>query len=108
MKIDFTSGFSFIAKKETWFVGEATLDSDCTNWYDSMVLENGWGFFQGWTYESYNGYNGELPRQDEESCSFDEFDIYYNGRLIDEFTTYGDLKAIVRESRIDDILKKRN
>lgn len=108
MKIDFKRNFKFVAKKNTWFVGEATLDSDCTNWYDSMVLENGWGFFQGWTYESYNGYNGELPRQDEESCSFDEFDIYYNGRLIDEFTTYGDLKAIVRESRIDDILKKRN
>ena len=106
MVIDFKDGFRFAAKKNTWFVGDATLDSDCTDWYDSMVLEKGWGFFSGWTYESYNGYNGDLPRQDEESCSFDEFDIYYNGRLIKDFTTYGELKAIVRESRIDGIFRE--
>lgn len=106
MVIDFKDGFRFAAKKNTWFVGDATLDSDCTEWKDSMVLEKGWGFFNGWTYESYNGYNGDLPRQDEESCSFDEFDIYYHGKLIKDFTTYGELKAIIRESRIDDILEK--
>jgi hypothetical protein len=57
------------------------------------------------TYETYNGYNGELPREDQESCSFEEFDIYYNGKPIDEFTTYAELKAIIREYKIDNILK---
>jgi hypothetical protein len=106
MIIDLKQGFRFVARKETWFVGEVALDSDCTDWHDSMVMENGWGFFSGMTYETYTGYNGELPRQDEESCSFEEFDIYYKGMLIEEFTTYGELKSIVRDSRIDDILEK--
>lgn len=106
MVIDFKDGFRFAAKKNTWFVGDATLDSDCTDWYDSMVLEKGWGFFNGWTYESYNGYNGELPRQDEESCSFDEFNIYYRGKLIGEFTTYGELSAMIRDCKIDEVLGK--
>jgi len=106
MNIDFKKGFRFVARSETWFVGEVILDSDCTSWQDEMELEEGWGFFSGMTYETYNGYNGELPRQDEESCSFDEFDIYYNDILIEEFTTYGELKAFIRDSRIDDILEK--
>lgn len=105
MKIEFKNGFKFIAKKNTWFVGEVTLDTDCTDWNDSMVIEKGWGIFEGWTYESYKGYNGDLPRQDGESCSFNEFDIYYDDKLIEDFTTYGELKAIVRESRIEGILK---
>jgi hypothetical protein len=70
-----------------------------------MAIEKGWGFFRGLTYETYKGYNGELPREDEESCSFEEFDIYYNEVLINEFTTYGELKAIIREYKIDNIIK---
>lgn len=104
MNIDFKKDFVFVAKKNTWFVGDVILDSDCTEWNDSMVIEKGWGFFNGWTYESYNGYNGDLPRQDEESCSFDEFDIYYHGKLIEDFTTYGELKSIIRDSKIDEII----
>ncbi len=106
MNIDFKKDFVFVAKKNTWFVGDVILDSDCTEWNDSMVIEKGWGFFNGWTYESYNGYNGDLPRQDEESCSFDEFDIYYHGKLIEDFTTYGELKSIIRDSKIDEIIDK--
>jgi hypothetical protein len=105
MNIDFKNGFKFVARNETWFVGDVTLDSDCTEWHDSMAIEKGWGFFRGLTYETYKGYNGELPREDEESCSFEEFDIYYNEVLINEFTTYGELKAIIREYKIDNIIK---
>lgn len=106
MNIDFKKGFRFVAREETWFVGDAALDSDCTDWNDSMAIEKGWGFFNGMTYETYGGYNGELPRQDEESCTFEEFDIYYKGMLIKEFTTYGELKAIIRDSKIDEVIGK--
>lgn len=104
MLINFKKDFKFVAKRNTWFVGDVTLDSDCTDWNDSMVIEKGWGFFQGWTYESYKGYNGDLPREDEESCSFDEFEIFYKDKLIEDFTTYGELKAVIRDYKINEII----
>lgn len=34
------------------------------------------GLFDGLTMETYQGYSGELPREDGETCPFDEFFIY--------------------------------
>lgn len=60
-----------------WFVEgtEAKLDLFCQDYTDGK-LNNGYGLFNGLTNESYNGFIGELPREDGETCQFDEFYIY--------------------------------
>jgi hypothetical protein len=56
----------------TWYI-EGT-EAYPTNDVDSE--NNGWGSgFKGWTNETFNDYDGELPRWDGEICSLDEFKI---------------------------------
>lgn len=102
--IDFTKDFVFIAKKE-WFIGETKLIGDYTEWTEKTILKDGWGMFQGITNETYMGYNGELPRDDEETASFEEFDIYYKGKLLDENQTCLQIISIIRDNKIENILK---
>ena len=74
MKIDFKD-FTFIAKKDEdeYFVGgtETKLSADCTDWTPNTILKNGWGLFEGKTMVTYKGYDGKLPRDDEDSASFE-------------------------------------
>lgn len=85
------SNCKFISKKDSWFVEykECMLDDKKTyrkyNWGDKF--NNNYGLFYGLTMESFNGYLGELPREDGETCNFDEFYIYDNfGNEISELT----------------------
>lgn len=108
MKIEW-SKFRFISRKDCWYIegtncicqfdyGEPKLDS---------LVEQNCGMFSGLTNEIYKGYIGNLPREDEESCAFDEFDIYLNGELVNKLT-YSDLikrlKSIDRDLQINNLL----
>ena len=81
----------FIAKPDAWF-NEKTevkmLDTDNYSEYsDTDKFNFGWCLFEGLTDETYEGYTGELPRLDEESCPLDEFFIYDQyGNEISELT----------------------
>jgi len=41
-----------------------------------IIFYEGWSLFSGYTNETYTGYSGELPRLDEDTCTFNEFLIY--------------------------------
>jgi hypothetical protein len=119
--IDFTSqDFRFISRDESgdeyWVPGnEVNCSSDCSIWtendFDDLSkckISDGWGFFKGLTNVSYRGYSGNLPRLDEDSSSFDEFDIYYKEWKIDHLTIEELINIIKSESRntkIDNIIK---
>jgi len=62
------------------------------------------GFFNGLTMVSYRGYNGELPRFDGDTTSFNEFNIYYKGILVNEMTYEGLYNMINRDIQLDKIL----
>jgi hypothetical protein len=70
----------FISKPDEWFVEgiEVECPDACSyNEYKSGdKFNSGWSLFQGYTNETYIGYNGEFPRPDGETCPFDEFYIY--------------------------------
>jgi hypothetical protein len=81
----------FISKPNGWFVDgtEAKLDIDCVypEYEQDDKFNNVCGLFDGLTMETYEGYLGELPREDGETCSFEEFFIYDEfGNEISELT----------------------
>ena len=109
MKIDFTKDFKFIVKTgegEWYFVGgqEVKILADCTDWLPTTRLKDAWGLFAGKTMI----YQGELPRDDEDSASFEEFDIYYKGELIDGNKTYSEIITIIREEKINKLFEDEN
>ena len=68
----------FISKQDEWFVPEYENGDK----FNSVC-----GLFNGLTMETYHGYTGELPREDGETCPFDEFFIYDEfGNEISELT----------------------
>ena len=81
----------FISKSDGWFV-EGT---ECVVEYDFIYPEyketdtfnNAVGLFNGLTMETCEGYTGKLPREDGETCLFEDFLIYDEcGNEISEFT----------------------
>lgn len=70
----------FISKADEWFIEgtEVTLvDKYGYNQYNIKDrFKNNWSLFKGLTNETFVGYNGELPREDSETCPFTEFLIY--------------------------------
>lgn len=99
--------FVFIAKTDDdpYFIGETKLSTDCTEWTEKTRLKDGWGLFEGKTNIPYKGYTGELPRDDQDTASFEEFDIYYKGKLLDENQTCLQILSIIRDNKIENILK---
>ena len=109
MKIDFSSeDFVFMPKPDEYYIEghPVQCDGDYTDWKDNKPIDDGWGFFNGLTMVSYKGYNGELPRMDGDTASFDEFNIYYKGTLVNEMT-YEELQNLIisdnRDMKIDSI-----
>jgi len=82
-KIDW-SKFKFIARPDTWYVegSTATCEFDYGEPRITDIVENNCGMFRGYTNEIYEGFEGELPRPDEEGCQFEEFDIFYDDILV--------------------------
>lgn len=105
------SRIKFFARKDTWFVdySECVCKFDYGNSQHLLddVVDNNSGMFFGKTNETFKGYDGELPREDEEGCAFDEFDIYFEGELINKIT-YRELlnrmKSSDRDSKIKNVL----
>jgi hypothetical protein len=107
MKIDFSiEDFIFISKPDQYYIEghPVQCESDCSEWKNIKLIDDGWGFFNGLTMVSYKGYNGELPRMDGDSASFNEFDIYYKGILVNEMTYEGLYNMINRDTQLDKIL----
>jgi hypothetical protein len=107
MKIDFSSqDFLFISKPEKYYIeGHPThCESDYSAWKNNKIIESGWGFFNGLTMVSDDGYKGELPRLDGDTASFNEFNIYYKGTLVNEMTYEGLYNMINRDTQLDKIL----
>lgn len=93
MQIDWNK-IKFVSKADEWFI-EGTI---CKCEYDfgspketDKIIDN-WGLFYGLTNETYSGYIGELPREDGETCSFEEFNIYLGEEQINDWT-YAELIA---------------
>jgi hypothetical protein len=111
--IDFTSeDFRFISKEDEdpyWVVGTVVnCEGDYSEWIPTKIIEDfGWGFFNGLTMVSYKGYDGELPREDGDTSSFSEFNIYYGDVLVNEIS-YDELELLVktnnRERKLNAIL----
>jgi hypothetical protein len=108
-KIDFTSSdFLFVSKPDQYYIEghPVQCDSDCTEWKEDKLIEDGWGFFNGLTMVSYRGYDGELPRMDGDTSAYEEFNITYKGILINEMT-YRELQNLIladsRDMKIDSL-----
>lgn len=96
----------FKSRKDEWYVEGtwAELESNCHEFSDDENIENGWGLFNGWTNETFDGFKGLLPRWDGETCVYKEFDIFYE---FDDKTyiqvntmTLGELSMIIRHRSI--------
>lgn len=98
----------FIALKDTWYV-EGTIAELDGSTYDDYENENikfnaKSGLFGGWTNEVYAGYTGELPREDGETCSLDEFQIIDEyGNDITELSLK-EYKLLLRKLKIESII----
>jgi len=87
------SKIKFISRQDEWFVegSECKYECDYGQPKETDKVENNCGIFHGMTNETFNGYTGELPREDEEGCPFEEFDIYLGDEKINDWT-YKELK----------------
>ncbi len=106
MKIDFTSkDFKFVSKPDQYFVEGTSVEceDDFTEWKDDKIISTGWGLFRGLTNVTYQEFNGELPRIDGDTSSFEEFNIYWKDQRVDHLT-YVQLKSVVQSETRDVIL----
>lgn len=81
----------FVSKPNEWFIEgtEVKLDNTCTfpDYNDDDKFNSIAGLFYEMTMETFEGYSGELPREDGETCPFNEFFIYDEfGNEISELT----------------------
>ena len=105
--INFTdSNFKFISRPHQYFIegSQVQLELDCSKWNPKMIIEDGWGLFNGLTMVTYDGYTGKLPLEKGDSCTFVEFDVFYKDLLVNEFT-YESLKNLIeRDVQLNKIL----
>jgi hypothetical protein len=70
----------FISKPNQWFIEgtECIIEDDIIypEYKEGYKFNDVCGLFNGLTMETYQGYIGELPREDGEACPFNEFFIY--------------------------------
>lgn len=80
----------FVSKPDQWFIEGSEPEFMCLCIYPNHLnykMEDITGLFGGLTNETFKGYAGTLPREDEETCPFDEFFIYdQQGNLINDLT----------------------
>jgi hypothetical protein len=96
----------FIAKEDTWYVegSEVNFDYNYIEYKENYIFGQGFSLFAGWTNETYEGYIGDLPRYDSETCDFSEFLIYDEyGNEISELTL-NDYISLLRDQKINIIL----
>ena len=99
-KIDW-SKIKFIARPDTWYVAGtiATCEFDYGEPRISDRVEDNCGMFHGYTNEIYKGFEGELPRPDEEGCTFEEFDIFYGETLVNDIS-YSSLLGLLKVTEL--------
>jgi hypothetical protein len=93
--------FKFVARKDTWFVSDSICD--CVDGWENIKnskLTDFVGDFNGYTNETYTDYKGELPRYDGEICPFEEFDIFYDGILVNNYTI-NEIKVLDRKRKLN-------
>lgn len=78
----------FISLPGEWFIEgsicKCELDFGTPKGSDNV--EENCGLFNGLTNKTFSKYTGELPREDDETCLFTEFDIYLGNERINEWT----------------------
>lgn len=82
---------TFISKKDQWFIEgtKCTIEDNVIfpEYKQGDKFNSVCGLFDGLTMETFDGYIGTLPREDGETCPFDEFLIYDEfGNEISELT----------------------
>jgi hypothetical protein len=98
----------FISKPDEWFVEntEAILEGafSYNDYTEDYKFNDGWSLFNGMTNEA-SGYEGELPREDSETCPFSEFWIYDEfGNEISELTL-NEYKQLLRKKKLEKIIE---
>lgn len=90
------SKFKFISREDCWYVEGTKCDCEFSFGQpkSDSIVEDNCGLFDGYTNETYEGYKGELPRHDGETCDFSEFDIYYDDKIVNNIT-YKELMNII-------------
>jgi hypothetical protein len=71
----------FISKENSWFIESKEcilVDKIGFQIYanENTKFNQNYGLFDGLTMETFDGYSGNLPREDTEVCDFSEFLIY--------------------------------
>lgn len=101
---DIIKNCKFISKSNEWFL-EGT-EVKCVDGYSYSSYKEGdkfnagWSLFEGYTNEAFEGFHGELPRLDGETCAFDEFYIYDEfGNEISELTLTEYKKLIYKDKK---------
>lgn len=98
IKIDW-SRIKFVAREDIWYVSGSLCECECevgNPQKSDDIVEMNCGLFGGYTNEIYNGFVGELPRPDGETCLFEEFDMYYNDIPVNDITC-GELYELMKK-----------
>ena len=99
----------FISKPDKWFVEgtEATLGNSYNEYMEGDIFNDGWALFNGLTNEKYTDHKGILPREDGESCRFDEFWIYdEHGNEISELNL-NEYNQLLRKIKLEQLNENR-
>jgi len=114
------SNVKFIARKDTWYLENSKVRisrnedgsfADCQYNDKNDKVENNIAVFEGWTYkERYKDnpnidsvYESEKIEYDEEQCDFNEFDIYWENELINDWPIYK-LQEKISEKLLNDFI----
>jgi hypothetical protein len=90
--------FSFFPREDSWFIKEPKLVDDLIWFGLNYPINTGAGLFEGYTDQKpYEDYTGDLPRLDQESCSLSEFDIVFNGIVVNNMYI-DDIKKLYRKT----------
>lgn len=92
----------FVARRNAWFSSKYAvklIGAYGNTWTENDIVESNWGLFEGMTFE-YPGREEPLEeaRLDQESCPFEEFDIFLGDELVNDWT-YGRLMEVLKLHR---------
>lgn len=101
------SKFDFLARQGCWFIeGYKCICKEAHLEYGILTnvnkVEDNDGMFFGKTKRNYRGNFVLAISDDHELCAFREFDIYYNGEIVNEIT-YAQLFIKMRKNKIKKI-----
>jgi hypothetical protein len=89
---------NFIAKKDSWFIADTKVRCMLSNGNPepsvSDVVKSNSGLFKGMTDIKHSSFSNKPPKESIEICQFDEFDIYFEGKLVNDITYFDLIKLM--------------